>query len=284
MARTRSSAYGNILGQIPDWVFGGEFGDISNLLNARDMGYEKLQAQELQNDENQLDLENKRRRADLQEELRKRDIFGGNQDAPLTLRDMYGRVRDASRDLGSVEDYIQMQEKIEAIDRQQKLDKQQEDYKAALTASIGRRGAGGSGSKAYNAYNAETGQIDLNISAAEAEALAAADSNWVITGGRAGDPAARKKFEEAQQKKAEKDRKRQAENQGPGWWQQIKGAFSGSKPAEEAIKQQKQATEDLKNNAPGGKSTAKADIQVPPGYELRKDKAGNPVLVKLRKG
>jgi hypothetical protein len=83
----RSSTYSTLLNslKIPSSVFGAEYGDISNRLNARDMSFEKLQEQELQNDANNISLENAQRRQEYNKSLG--DIL--QDESPKTMRDFY---------------------------------------------------------------------------------------------------------------------------------------------------------------------------------------------------
>lgn len=124
MART--SDYGSMIQKLAPWAFGGEYGDISNLLNNREQEYEATRAAQAQNDIRELDLEKQQRRADLEAELRRRDIFGGNEENPLTLRDMYGRVRDVAMEQGDVDYALRLEEKLQQIQDQQEKEARQE--------------------------------------------------------------------------------------------------------------------------------------------------------------
>lgn len=121
----RSSAYGQMISQLPNWVLKGEFGDISNLLNNREQEYEQTQNAQLINDLNQMKLEEQQRQADFEEELRRRDIFGGNSDEPLTLRDMYGRVRDVAQEMGNVDYILKMEEQLQKLQEAQAKEERQ---------------------------------------------------------------------------------------------------------------------------------------------------------------
>lgn len=121
----RSSAYGQMISQLPNWVLKGEFGDISNMLNNREQEYEQTQNAQLTNDLNQMKLEEQQRQADFEEELRRRDIFGGNSDEPLTLRDMYGRVRDVAQEMGNVDHILKMEEQLQKLQEAQAKEERQ---------------------------------------------------------------------------------------------------------------------------------------------------------------
>jgi hypothetical protein len=148
--------------QLPNWVLGGEFGDISNLLTDRDQRTANLRRDEQLNTAREIDLENKQREAELEREIRNRGIFGGNDQGPITLRDMYGRVRDTAAELGSYEDAIRMQEKIESLERQQQQDELSQRVRESMIESRNRggtRGSGGGGSKRlFTLENPETGE------------------------------------------------------------------------------------------------------------------------------
>lgn len=159
----RSSMYGQMVQQLPKWVLGGEFGDISNLLNNREQEYEATRQAEVLNDMRDITLDREQRQADFEEELRRRDIFGGNDGQPPTLRDMYGRVRDVAQELGNYEDVIKMQEKLENLERQRQQDEINQRVRESMIESrnrAGSRGSGGStGSKRqYTLENPETGE------------------------------------------------------------------------------------------------------------------------------
>ena len=250
MART--SSYGNMLNQLPNWVFGGEFGQISNLLTDRDQRRASLMQTEQQNDLREIALEDQRRQEEMDRKMREMDIFGGNDQTPATLRDMYGRMRDVAKEMGSYEDVLKMQEKIENLDRQKQLDDLNKTYREAMTEAAGRRGTGGGRGKTYNLINATTGEVELNVNEATAEALMDSDSNWIVNV----DPDRRSKIEEAKRIKQEAERKKQAESQGPGIIDRIGQFFGGKKPADEAIKKQVNLTEDIKNKAAGVKGAA----------------------------
>jgi hypothetical protein len=163
----RGSAYGDMI-KMPSWVFGGEFGDISNLLNKRDQAYEETENAEITNDRNQIRLEEEQRKVDINEEMRKRGVFGDSGDQPVTLRDMYEKRRDIATELGSYEDVVEMEKQLENIKREQEKqerekiiqERQDEEYNYRKQ----RRGAGGSDDsgkpeKSIDVYNPETDDL-----------------------------------------------------------------------------------------------------------------------------
>lgn len=122
---SRTSEYGNLINKLAPWVFGGEYGQISNMLNNREQEYEATRAAQAQNDIRELELEKQQRQADFEEELRRRDIFGGNDGTPATLRDMYGRVRDVAMEQGNVDYAMRLEEKLQQIQDQQEKEARQ---------------------------------------------------------------------------------------------------------------------------------------------------------------
>lgn len=157
----RSSAYGDILSQLPKWVMGGEYGDVSNLLASRDNQLEILRNNQIQNDRNELKLEEDKRRDDLDAQMRQMDIFKGDSGSQPTLRDMYGKVRDAASQLGSYEDVLKMQEKLDSLDRQRQQDELNKIYKESLIEAKNRSGSKNSGSSSKRLFqleNQDTGE------------------------------------------------------------------------------------------------------------------------------
>jgi hypothetical protein len=162
---------------LPKWVLGGEFGDISNLLNNREQEYEATRQIEALNDIRDIDLEEKQRRAELEREMRTRGIFGGEGQGPVTLRDMYGRVRDTAMELGSYEDVIQMQEKIDSLERQRQQDDMDRRTKESMIEArqrVGSRG-GGPTKPTIRLENAQTGEKGVYTPEQANEKLATGD-------------------------------------------------------------------------------------------------------------
>lgn len=222
----RGSAYGDMIKMLPGWVMGGEFGDISNLLNKRDQAYEQTENAEITNDRNQIRLEDERRNADFEEELRKRDIFGGNQDALPTLRDMYGRVRDVAMDIGSYEDVMQLQEKLESLNRQAEQDALEKRTKESMILARGR-GGGGSNKPTIRLENVRTGEKGIYTPDEANEKLGTGDWDF-----------AKNNFLNDLQRMAQ---------QGPSQ-PEVLGDSRKEKPGEREIEKQRQLTEDIKQS------------------------------------
>lgn len=116
----RSSMYGSIASMIPKWVFGGDYGDISNDLNQRESSYEILQGQQQINDARQIQIDEARRAQALDSLLA--DRFGGQQ--PTSMRDAYKTAVTSAFELGDVGaafDYQQKLDTLEEAARRQKL-------------------------------------------------------------------------------------------------------------------------------------------------------------------
>lgn len=151
---------------IPNWVFGGDYGDITNMLNSRDLSFENLQQQEIANDINSVRRDAIKRRANMDEMVAEQ--FANEQ--PATIRDAYLQMRGAAFDAGDVESALKIQEQLDNVDeaaRRQKLtnlegasrfanvlgyDRLNEFFpdalsreEAAAIAQSRRRGVGGSG-------------------------------------------------------------------------------------------------------------------------------------------
>lgn len=130
MARTRSSAYGNILGQIPDWVFGGEFGDISNLLNNREQEYEQTRQAQTLSDIRDIALEQQQRQQQIDEEMRNSDIFADGRQP--TLGEMYDAKRKIAMQYGGIDDVLGIEKElgqIRAAQEKQARDQVEQDRK-----------------------------------------------------------------------------------------------------------------------------------------------------------
>jgi hypothetical protein len=158
----RGSAYGDMI-KMPSWVFGGEFGDISNLLNKRDQAYEETENAEITNDRNQIRLEEEQRKVDINEEMRKRGVFGDSGDQPVTLRDMYEKRRDIAMELGSYGDAIEMEKQLADLDRKQQQDELTKRYREAMIESRSRTSSGdrpssGGSNRLFQLENPETGE------------------------------------------------------------------------------------------------------------------------------
>lgn len=147
MARTRSSSYGNMLGQLPDWVFGGEFGDISNLLNNREQEYQQTRQAETTNEIRDIALEEQRRQQRMDEEMRNSGIFSDGKQP--TLGEMYDTKRKIAMQYGGVDDVLSIDKELAQIrdaqekEARQRIKEQREDEEYAWRKE--RRGKSESG-------------------------------------------------------------------------------------------------------------------------------------------
>ena len=123
---SRTSVYTNAL-TLPKWVMGGEFGDLSEIMNQRDMDYEKVQQQEMLNDQNEITLENQRRKDRTREGLSTR--LGGK--APTSVREAYEQMVEAAYDAGDPISAMEYQSKIEDYDQAQ-VEKRRKDFTGAI--------------------------------------------------------------------------------------------------------------------------------------------------------
>lgn len=124
----RSSMYGSIASMVPKWVFGGDYGDISNELNARDLSYENLARTEIANDQARLQLQQEQRSQELDQMLAEK--FQGQR--PASMKDAYISAIDAAFTVGDVDTALKYQgavEKLDEMERRQKF----EDLKGAAS-------------------------------------------------------------------------------------------------------------------------------------------------------
>ena len=110
---TRNSPYGSFLNQIPSWVTGGDYGDITGLLNQREASFQNL-AQERQNTlNNEIALQEKQQAQNLDNTLA--DIWASDQ-RPSTLKDMYGVLVNAGADTKNPLVSIDAMSKLSALE------------------------------------------------------------------------------------------------------------------------------------------------------------------------
>lgn len=248
----RSSAYGQMISQLPNWVLKGEFGDISNLLNRREQEYEQTQNAQLINDLNQMKLEEQQRQADFDEELRRRDIFGGNSDEPLTLRDMYGRVRDVAREMGNIDEVLKFEERLQKLQEAQAQDERQKLLQGRQDEEWGwkvqdrkTRGSGGSAGGVGN----EIKGADILISPdGQPELVRKSEYNAKIESGYI-DPDLQDMIKEI---RAERERASKSEQKTePGAMGRFfEGLFGGDKPGDKPAQAQQDLVDQIKQSAP----------------------------------
>ena len=122
----RSSIYGNAI-MPPKWAFGGEFGDLSQIMNQRDMDYEKVQQQEMLNDQNEINLESQRRKDQTREALSTR--LGGK--TPTSVREAYEQMIEAAYEAGDPISAMEYQAKADDYDQSQ-VEKRRKDFAGAV--------------------------------------------------------------------------------------------------------------------------------------------------------
>lgn len=132
----RSSPYGDLLQgvpgmKLPDWVFGGDFGDIENSIIVTENARRQSEGRALQNDQLEFDLDKAKRNRDFQDELA--GVFGENK--PATIRDMYRIGVEEALGRGRADIALDMQDKLDELDRREKQQKIQDTQ---LALSIGR--------------------------------------------------------------------------------------------------------------------------------------------------
>lgn len=209
----RSSAYGNILSQIPDWVFGGEYGDIANVLNKRDAGYEQLQAQEIQNEKNNMLLEDAKRQEEMDRRMRESGLFTDGKQP--TIGEMYDMKRKMAMQYGGIDDVLSIEKELAAIkDRQEKearqkiLEQRQDEEWGWKKERKGRTGEEKK-EKTVEMYNPET---DDFVRVPESQVGAARKLNYIDND----HPRLQEMILEAQ---ARKDKSKKQESSSSPFWE-----------------------------------------------------------------
>jgi len=123
----RSSLYSSAL-QIPEWVYGGEFGDLSKVMNARDIDYERVAQSEQQTEENEINLEAKRRKERMRDILNER----AGQSRPATIREAYEQMINAAYESGDPVAAMELEGKKQDYEQAQLTKK-----RAEVTGAIG---------------------------------------------------------------------------------------------------------------------------------------------------
>ena len=123
---SRTSVYTNAL-TLPKWVMQGEFGDLSSIMNGRDMDYEKVQQQEMLNDQNEITLENQRRKDRTREGLSTR--LGGK--TPTSVREAYEQMIEAAYESGDPISAMEYQAKADEYDQSQ-IERRRKDFANAI--------------------------------------------------------------------------------------------------------------------------------------------------------
>lgn len=91
----RTSLYTSAL-KMPEWVFGGDYGDLSKVMNQRDVSYENVAQNEQQTQLNDFKIEDQQRQERMREILN--DRMGASR--PATIRDAYQQMIDSAYEAG----------------------------------------------------------------------------------------------------------------------------------------------------------------------------------------
>lgn len=128
----RNSTYGLLLNslKIPGWVFGNDYGDLSNTLEKRDQEIEDTQTKSMLNEANQLRLDAAKREADFSASLS--DIFKDNPQP--TLRDLYQAQIQKAIETKNADKAVKLQEDLLKYDELEKSKKNDAFVKAATLA------------------------------------------------------------------------------------------------------------------------------------------------------
>lgn len=124
---TRTSLYGSVASMIPDWVFGGEYGDLTKLMNAREASYENLwQQQEQTRQQQQRTQINDATIQELQQQQAMADALDQQfkTSRPASLRDAYESMLNLaldSGDSGGVMKAMGFLNDVDESDRKRKL-------------------------------------------------------------------------------------------------------------------------------------------------------------------
>jgi hypothetical protein len=109
----RSSSYGNLLA-IPKWVSGGEYGDISNMLNQREASFENLDQERAMTDLRDMQVEQAQQAQDFQDAIAGR--FSGG--APSDLRGVYQQMIQVANETGNPLQAINIMEKVNNLEQE----------------------------------------------------------------------------------------------------------------------------------------------------------------------
>lgn len=115
----RSSVYSNAL-KLPEWVFGGDYGDISTLMNNRDKSYETTEQARQQTESNQYKLDAAEKAQAFSDLVGER--FEGDSQ-PKTLRDAYQMMIQAANESGNPLEGVDILAKVNNLERQSSQDR-----------------------------------------------------------------------------------------------------------------------------------------------------------------
>ena len=272
---SRTSVYTNAL-KLPDWVLGGEFGDLSKIMNSRDISYENVAQEEQLTEQNDLNLEREQRKERTREILN--DRMGTTR--PTDIGQAYDEMIKAAYEAGDPMAAMEYETKRQAYENAQLakrrsdvagaigladnlgFDRVEELYPGVLTKDDYNRNQAkkkvGS-EKTFPMYNTETKRLDPSVP--YSEAMRRQESGkWIFTK----DPT----FDDGGLNLS-------GVNPSPsGSNQSILGRaydyLLGGKPGDAQVAEQKSAVEDLKDAAPakGAEKTREdggaVDIKGPP--------------------
>ena len=126
---SRTSVYTNAL-TLPKWVMQGEFGDLSSIMNNRDISYENVAQEEIVTENANLKLEEDQRKERMREILQERT---GNS-RPGTIRDAYQQMIDAAYDAGDPIAAMDYETKRQAYE-DSRLSKRRSELTGAITVA-----------------------------------------------------------------------------------------------------------------------------------------------------
>ncbi len=117
---TRTSLYGSVASMIPDWAFGGEYGDLTKLMNNRELSYEQLwQQQENTRQEQQQTRLNQQQILNNERDQAVADALDQqfSTQRPTNLRDAYESMITAALDSGDAGTALKAMEAMNGLDR-----------------------------------------------------------------------------------------------------------------------------------------------------------------------
>lgn len=243
---SRTSIYTNAL-KLPDWVMGGEFGDLSRIMNARDLGYESVAQSEQQTEKDAYALEAQRRLDDMRQALS--DQYGNRR--PGTMREAYQQLIDAAYEAGDPIKAIDLQGKIDDLNESERQNRLSDLTKAGQIAQM-------YGPEVASQYFPEL----------SSRVLADTSNRKGRSGGSAGKERSYEMIDDQGRPKLVPESEYNARSD-QGWKrnkssnplndmiaEMLQGANVGGLPGEEQVQSQKQTVEDLKTATPGSSAQA----------------------------
>jgi hypothetical protein len=102
---------------MPEWVFGGDYGDISNMLNDRDNKFEILRNNELVNDAGQIKLDKQKRVNEYEKSIQG---IPSDPTSPLSLGEMYRLQIAQANKTGNPDIARELEGKLADMEREQR--------------------------------------------------------------------------------------------------------------------------------------------------------------------